>query len=362
MKKLCFVFAILLAVSLVLLGGCADPAPAASPSAASATTPPAAPEATATPAAATAQPEKPKSFQKLDYDSKAIAMNITGDKPVQNLYVLLPPSYHTTDKRYPVVYYVNGFDMPPGGFISGTKLRLAEAMAAGSEFIIVEIDALNQNGGSFLVNSPVSGNWEDYAVNEVIPFIDGQFRTVADASGRGIAGFSMGGFAAINLALRHPDVFCATYALCPGLFDENGLADAMKIWRSYPNFLRAYGQAFCPMPDVPDTFSAIPAMDGSEADKPIVKNWESGFGSLKEKIDDYLALGIPLKAIAVEYGESDSYGWIPKGCVYFSKLLTERGIGHTLTGFKGGHIVPVTFPRENMVRFFGEAFQIGPSE
>jgi S-formylglutathione hydrolase FrmB len=45
----------------------------------------------------------------------------------------------------------------------------------------------------------------------------------------------MGGFGAINLGLRHPEVFSSVFALSPGLFGENGLTDAMPTW-VYENF------------------------------------------------------------------------------------------------------------------------------
>ena len=65
--------------------------------------------------------------------------------------------------------------------------------------------------------SPVMGNWETYTVSEVVSYIDSNYHTISEAGARGICGFSMGGFASINLAFRHPDVYSAVYAMSPGL-------------------------------------------------------------------------------------------------------------------------------------------------
>lgn len=52
--------------------------------------------------------------------------------------------------------------------------------------IVVGVNGANSLGGSFYVNSPVTGNWEDYLVNDVITYIDTNYRTLAKSSGRGL--------------------------------------------------------------------------------------------------------------------------------------------------------------------------------
>lgn len=87
--------------------------------------------------------------------------------------------------------------------------------------------------------------------------IDSRYRTVAVPGGRGLMGFSMGGFGALHLALAHPDLFGAAWSLCPGVFTPGkGLGDAMRTWRGEDGFLKAYAAAFsgktpCPRLTVP---------------------------------------------------------------------------------------------------------------
>ncbi len=51
--------------------------------------------------------------------------------------------------------------------------------------------------------------YETYVIDQLIPLIDANFRTIADRSQRAVMGVSMGGYGAMMLAARHPDLFAA---------------------------------------------------------------------------------------------------------------------------------------------------------
>ncbi len=95
--------------------------------------------------------------------------------------------------------------------------------------------------------------------------------------------------------------------------------------------------AFSPNPNKEYPYGESPKFDNTKTDNTIRANWENGFGNLKQKIDAYLKLQTPLKAIKIVYALSDHYQWIPKGCVCFSKLLNEQNIPHELKDYPGGH-------------------------
>ena len=97
--------------------------------------------------------------------------------------------------------------------------------------IIVAVSGVTAAGGSFYVDSPANGNWEKFITEDVVDYVDTNFRTIPEVESRGIFGGSMGGFGALNLAMRHPDLYSAAYASTPGLLDDGGV-DQMGFFDS----------------------------------------------------------------------------------------------------------------------------------
>lgn len=127
-------------------------------------------------------------------DSPALAGNLIGEKTERPISVYLPPTYDSTTTRYPVVYYLPGFaDTTMGISLPGSIDTLIEARKI-QEMIVVVVPGNNLVGGGFYVNSPVTGNWEDFVVQDVVGYVDRQYRTLARAESRGLSGHSMGGF------------------------------------------------------------------------------------------------------------------------------------------------------------------------
>jgi enterochelin esterase-like enzyme len=85
------------------------------------------------------------------------------------------------------------------------------------EMIVVMPDERTRWFGSFYTNSALTGNWEDFTAGDLVDYVDGHYRTLARASSRGIAGHSMGGYGAIRLGMKHPEVFSVVYALNPAV-------------------------------------------------------------------------------------------------------------------------------------------------
>ncbi len=298
---------------------------------------------------------EPKRLLTLELTASSLQNNLLNESPRKLLYIYLPPAYYSSAKSYPVVYYYNGF----GGQTDISRLAaptLDRLIQAGTiqAFILVCVPGTNSLNGSFLVNSPVTGNWEDFATRDVIQAIDGKFRTLKQASSRGIAGFSMGGFAAVNIGLRHPELFSAVYAYCPGLMAPGGLAKALSDWDTMDNFKAAYGAAFAPNPQLPAPYADIPKLNGTPEDHAVLAKWENGFGNLEAKIAAYLTKQQRLKGFRIVYATRDQYTWIPEGCVYFSKLLNSAGIPHDLIAANWVHRLNFPMFEENMYPFFSQ--------
>ncbi|ULQ59524.1 esterase family protein [Brucepastera parasyntrophica] len=303
--------------------------------------------------------ENPESrLERWAYDFTSLKSNRIGDRSIKNVKVYLPPSYYTSDKSYPVVYFLHGYNEVPGELVR--SLEFADEAFSGQdakEMIIVEPEGSNLYRGSFYVNSPATGNYEDYIAKELVALIDSKYRTIAKKEARGIAGFSMGGFGTLNLALKHPDVFSCVQALGPGVFPNSELTPAiMRTWDS--GFLTAYGIVFSPDMTGEKPKAEIPVLDGSEIDNEILARWNKGFGDWDKKIDDYKSGGISLKAIMIMYGTRDYYPWIREGSEYLHKLLDSYGTENTLKTFEGGHLIPHTFLKEDFVPFFSRNLSI----
>jgi len=298
--------------------------------------------------------EEGEHFIKTTFVSEALLSAKDGSSNEKKLYIYLPPNYYKSDKRYPVIYYFHGFG-DPMNFITNNKNALDTNMLLpeNKEFIVVEVDGsrASRSEGSFWVNSPVTGLWEDYIVKEIVSYIDENYRTIAKAEARGTAGYSMGGFASLNLALAHPDVFSSTISFCPGVLKKGSLQLAMDSWKGDGLFLRCYGQTFAPN-EAKDNMCDIPTLDGSAEDNIIVEKWENGFGNFDQKLDNYIAKNKPLKAIHVVYGTYDHYKWIVEGCEDLSELMTAKGIEHTLTKLQIGHTPPPEQVGKYIVPFF----------
>jgi len=331
----------------------------------------------------------------------------------QPLLVYLPPSYRSGTRRYPVVYYLPGFTTDVTEYIDGSiqglhmRLSMDAFVRQGRlrELIIVVINGRNVLGGSFYVDSPVSGRWESFVVRDVIPWVESRYRTIDQASARGVAGDSMGGFGALNLALHHPDLFGAVYAASPGLFAPDGLAeqgmfgnqekisrllDAADSLEPLPvpearkrllahirslysagereayreAFAWAYGAAFAPTPGAAPPFVDWPYRRvgrGLEVVAEKLARFDSGYGNWEEK----LARGGEglrrLSGLVLDCAENDANTWIPKGCEHLSELLTRAEVAHELRWHPGSHLGSLRFRIEyEMLPFFSERLAEDP--
>lgn len=121
--------------------------------------------------------------------------------------VALPAGYETSgDTRYPVLYLLHGFS---SNYLAWTSLGAPKA-AEGLDLIVVMPDAGNSWYANWAESSEGQKNaWEDAMIKDLIGHVDATYRTIAAREGRAINGLSMGGYGALMLGLKHPDLFCS---------------------------------------------------------------------------------------------------------------------------------------------------------
>ena len=318
-----------------------------------------------------------------DFESAALAGNYLGMSNRISMGVLLPNDYEESDERYPVLYFLPGFT----SFENATTMP-SEIGDAASEagIILVTIIGANELGGSWYMDSDASGLWEQAIVDEIVPFVDATYRTVATRDARGIAGHSMGGYGSFTIGMSNPDVFGAVYALAPAitgasgvdvpaLFGSTGRAAAMLDWMerlegldeqelldamiaSPYSFEFSYGTAVAP-DDAPPYFRYPYALaDGTVVrDDEVFAVWQAGLGNVDSEIAAHRDDLLSLNALGLDCGSNDELRWIWEGCGFIDEALTAQGVPHVYTVHDGNHSGRFAERlQEAMVPFFADAF------
>jgi len=295
----------------------------------------------------------------------------------QPIAVYLPPRYASTADRYPVLYLLPGFNVGVESFLDGrydgfslaTSMDQLIAAKKVEEMIVVVVSSRNFLGDSFFVNSPVTGDWEDYLVHDVVRYVDKNYKTLAYPEKRGLAGYTTGGNAAFEVAMRNPDVFSLVYSLSPGLFGREGLrlhgmlgerfiienllekrrefsemprGQAHESYMSYIDalfsagglgdlnyaFAFAYGSAYAPDPHRNAPYISFPYWASGKTlslNPAAWSDWDRGFGRIDEKIETYKENLLLLRGIVFEFGGFERK-WMRDGGKYFTERLTLAGV------------------------------------
>ena len=215
----------------------------------------------------------------------------------QHYFIYLPPCYDAdSEAHYPVVYLLHGIPMDERHWLDEGIVEAADKLFGSGElppFILVM-----PHGENYLYTDTSGGDksFEGVLINELIPAIDGRFRTLADPEHRAIGGISRGGVWALEIAFLHPELFDAV----------GGHSPALSVNRATVDY------------------------------DPMV-----------------LAKSAPIEQLRIflDAGDRD---WTRYETQALSKVLTERYIPHTYTIGKGDHDYPYWATQvEAYLRFYG---------
>ncbi|MEQ9439375.1 MAG: alpha/beta hydrolase-fold protein [Cyclobacteriaceae bacterium] len=289
--------------------------------------------------------------------STILLENRIGIDPNRSIKVYLPPGYEASGKSYPVVYYCHSiFWSTDQMFEDGNVVRQLDrgfANGVADEFIFVAADYTTPTTGSIYENSPVSGRWLDYTIEEVIPFIDSRFRTIPHRDSRALAGDFMGGRGALKLAMEYPDVFSVVYALHPVATGTGNIAwpyvqiDWEKIHQAKSfdeigtdgrsQLFVTISQAFLPNLDRPPFYcDFFMELEDGEPKLQVENTLKTKAGFLlEEKLEESVANLRSLRGIAFDWGRFDP----TQDHVYanraFSRKLEDLGIEHEAEEYRG---------------------------
>jgi hypothetical protein len=288
--------------------------------------------------------------------SKNFAGNKIGISPVRKMAVYLPAGYDGSAARYPVIYFL---PTPFESYRVPFDKRYAQvlfdrAIAAGviDKFILVSVDMTTPIGSSWYVNSPVTGNWEDFMIQELVPYMDANFRTLPNRNSRGIAGDFMGGYGAIRFGMKYPDVFGSVYALHPvGTGSGLKVMDSLPDWGLLANakslddvkkdgfsqIFTSIFQAHLPNVEKPPLFIDLSAqrVDGQLViDSKLMERLRNNF-FLESMIPQYADNLKSLRGLKIDWARSD----LNQDHVYsnqaFTHKLNEFGIVHEAEEYNG---------------------------
>jgi len=280
-----------------------------------------------------------------------------GVSPLRKLTIYLPPGYSDGGKRFPVLYYLNAFfeDQTAPFANHGAKALFDRAIDQGviGDVIVVTADFSTPAGSSWYVNSPATGNWDDFMVGELVPYIDANYRTLANRDSRGAVGDGAGGYGAIRFGMLHPEMFGAVYGMQP-LGTDRGL----QTTYSRPNWERlararslddlgddgfsriftSIYQAFLPAPDRPPLFFDPPArsVEGRVVVDTAVMARFHGHFSLSALLPSHAENLKTLRGFKFDWGRADPIVDHVYGNQAFAHLLDEYGVPHEAEEHGGG--------------------------
>jgi hypothetical protein len=311
-------------------------------------------------------------LDRLVVESELLVDNPLGDPARRPLYVYRPAGLELERATgVPAIYVIQGFtgqvDMWVGrqAFEPTMIERLDEMFAGGDcpDAIVVFVDAWTSCGGSQFLNSAGTGRYMDYLCDEIVPFVDSRYPTLAGRDHRGLAGKSSGGYGAMVVSMLRPDVFgalashagdalfeCAYLRDFPAVaralrddfdgsyekfFEDLGKAESFD-WERFgkPFELYGYALAYSPDPDRPGKALLPFEIETGRLVDEVWARWLA-LDPVRMAPDHTDAL-LSMRRIYLDAGKSDEW-FLDLGAQAFAAELDKIGAEHTLELFEGKH-------------------------
>lgn len=313
-------------------------------------------------------------LERITVRGTALEGNLAGDDPDRPVSVYLPPSYETSpDRRYPVIYVLHGFtdsDLAWFGWrdhFVNVPAAMERALDDGTahEAILVMPNAFTAYEGSMYSNSVTTGDWETYVAEELVAYIDENYRTIPERASRGLTGHSMGGYGTVRIGMKRSDVFSSIYAMSPCCLEPNlepggpnmeqleGIETVEEVQEA--DFLTkamfASAAAWSPNPHDPPLFVDLPTENG-EVRPDVVARWVAN--APLAMLHQYVPALRSFTAIGLDAGAQD--GSITEATRELSQLLTWYEIEHAAEIYDPGNHISHVDERveQHVLPFFSE--------
>src|SRR6185295_11374753 len=198
-------------------------------------------------------------------------------------------------------------------------------------------------------NSVTTGDWERFVAQDLVGYIDGHYRTIASRISRGLAGHSMGGYGALRIGMKRPDVFSSLYIMSACCLAANAnprpdafapseaiktraqAEEAAKAPGFGPSTNLASAAAWSPNPGNPPLYLDLPVKDG-KVRPDIVAKWTAN--APITMIDHYVPTLKTYYAIAIEIGTKDT---LVASNRQLHEAMTRLQIPHHYEEYDGDH-------------------------
>jgi S-formylglutathione hydrolase FrmB len=262
--------------------------------------------------------------------------------------------------------------------------ELLDELFAGSDVhpaIVVFVDCWTSYGGSQFIDSPGTGRYHTYLCDEVVPFVDERYRTLADREHRGIAGKSSGGYGAMVTPMLRPDLFSgmATHA-GDALFESSYALEFPTVARalrdqydgSFDNFwedfrsrpplskkhdhelVNTYCMAACYSANEDGSVDLPFDLSTSELRPDVWERWLAWDPvRMAPRYADALR---SMRAIYIDAGKGDEF-YLDLGAEAFRQALEELGITDVYYELFDGTHMQIEYRYPNAVRYLSERLQ-----
>jgi enterochelin esterase-like enzyme len=287
-------------------------------------------------------------LERIKVHSPSLEGNLTGDSPDRDVIVYLPPSYAAEpERRYPVIYNLHGYSIDEEFWARALTLpeSVDRAIAAGAqEMIVVLPDGNNAYGGSMYSSSSTNGDWESFIAKDLVAYIDGHYRTIADRESRGLAGHSMGGYGTFRIGMKHPEVFSSLYPMSSCCLSPRGVSPSDASLESLTTLEEitatgfggrttfAVSAGWAPNPDKPPFYLDLPTENGAPREDVLALYRANAPQVMVAEHVDSLK---QYEAIAMDVGLQD---FLLEDNAGMDAALTAAGVAHSYETYEGDHV------------------------
>jgi enterochelin esterase-like enzyme len=299
-------------------------------------------------AAAPAEAQEQARVNWVTVHSPAIEGNLESNSADRKVLVVTPPGYdENSGKRYPVVYFLHGYWAPVEAQQQGFRLHEAvqAAAEAGNDLIMVMPDGFSKLRGGFYSSSPTVGDYESFVADDLVEWVDANYRTIPERASRGLAGHSMGGYGTARIAMKRPEVFSSIYMMSACCLDPMQMTaeQARAIEAMTPEQVAAaqFGQlaavstlaTWSPDPTDDGFLKVYTGLKEDGTIDPLV-NQRLAANSPLVLVPQYLPALNSLEAFAMDIGDKD---FLLEGNRLFRAELDRFGVKYNFELYEGDH-------------------------